>query len=66
MVGSADVLFDVEVFAEFPHRSSCESGVSVGYDLLGKAVVWEHVFAVKFSDSYGINCFFAWDEYGSL
>ena len=66
VVGSADVLFDVQVFAEFPHCSSRESGVSVGYDLLGEAVVWEYVFAVEFGDPYGINCLFAWDEDGSF
>ncbi len=66
MVGGADVLFDVQVFAEFSHGGGCESGVSVGYDLLGEAVVWKYVFAVEFGDPYGVNCFFAWDEDGSF
>ncbi len=66
MIGGADVLFNVQVFAEFLHCSGCESGVSVGYDLLGEAVVWEHVFTVEFGDSYGVDCFFAWDKDGSF
>ena len=66
MVSGADVLFDVQVFAEFPHRSGCESGVSVRYDLLGEAVVWEYVFSVEFGNSYGVNFFFAWDKDGSF
>jgi len=28
--------------------------------------VGEDVFAVEFGNSYGVNCFLAWDEYGSL
>ncbi len=63
MIGSADVLSDVQVFAEFPHSGGCKSGVAVGDDLLGEAVVGEHMFAVEFSNSYGIDCFSAWDEY---
>ena len=66
VIGGADVLFDVQVFAEFPHRSGRKSGVSVRDDLLGEAVMGEHVFAVEFGDSYGVDCFFTWDEYGSL
>ncbi len=66
MVGSADVLFDVQVFAEFPHRSGRESGVAVGDDFLGESVVGKYVFAVKFGNPYGIDRFFAWDEYGSF
>ncbi len=66
MVSGADVLFDVQVFAEFPHRSGCESGVSVGYDFLREAIVWEYMFSVEFGDSYGVNCFFTWDKDGSL
>ncbi len=66
MIGGADVLFDVQVFAEFSHCGGCESGVPVGYDLLGEAIVWEYVFAVEFGNSYGVNCFFAWDEDGSF
>ncbi len=65
-VGGADVLFDIQIFAEFPHGGGRESGVSVGYDLLGEAVVWEYVFAIEFSDSYGIDCLFAWDKDGSF
>ncbi len=66
VIGSADILFDIQVFAQFPHCGGRESGVSVGNDLLWEAVVGEDVFAVEFGDSYGIDCFFAWDEYGSL
>ncbi len=63
MVGSADVLFDVQVFAEFPHRGGHELRVAVGDDLLREAVVGEHVFAVEFGNSYSVDGFFAWDEY---
>ena len=66
MIGSADVLFDVQVFTEFPHCGGCELGVSVRYDFLGEAIVGEHVFAIEFGDSYGVNCFFAWDKDGSF
>ncbi len=64
MIGGTDVLFNVQVLAQFPHRGSCKSGVVVGDDLLGEAVMGENVFAVKFGDSYGVNRFFAWDKYG--
>ncbi len=66
VVGGADVLFDVQVFAQFPHCGSRKSGVLVRDDLLWEAIVGEDVFAVEFSDSYGVNRFFAWDEYGSF
>src|SRR6266403_2087844 len=66
VVGGADVLFDVQVFTEFPHCSSRKSRVVVRDDLLGEAIVGEYVFAVEFGDSYGIDCFPAWDEYGSF
>jgi len=66
VICSADVLFDVQIFAKFLHHGGSESGVLVGYDLLGEAIVWEDVFAIEFGDPYGVDCFFAWDEYGSL
>ena len=66
MIGSANVLFDVQVFTEFPHRGSRELGVAVGDDFLREAVVGEYVFAVEFSDSYGVDCLSARDEYGSF
>jgi len=66
VVSGTDVLFDIQVFAQFPHRGGRESGVSVGDDLLWEAIVGEDVFAIEFSDSYGVDCFFAWDKYGSL
>ncbi len=66
MVCGANVLFDVQVFAELLHRGGGEPGISVGYDLLGEAVVWGDMFAVEFGDSYGVDCFLAWDEYGSF
>ncbi len=66
VIGGTDVLFDVQVFAEFSHCGGCESRVAVGDDLLGEAVMGEHVFAVEFGDSYGVDCFLAWDEYGSF
>ncbi len=66
VVSGTDVLFDVQVFAEFSHGGGCESGVSIGYDLLGEAIVWEYVFAVEFGNSYGVNRFFAQDEDGSF
>ncbi len=66
VVCHADVLFDVQVFAEFLHCSGSESGVLVRYHFLGEAVVWKNVFAVEFGDSYGVNCFLAQDKYGSL
>src|SRR6266403_1677270 len=66
VVSGADVLFDIQVFAQFPHCGGRESGVSVGNDLLWEAIVGEDVFAIELGDSYGINRFFAWDEYGSF
>src|SRR6266436_9112645 len=66
VIRCADILFDIQVFAQFSHFGGRESGVSVGNDFLREAVVGENVFAVEFGDSYGVNCFFAWDKYGSL
>ncbi len=66
MVGGADVLFDVQVFAEFPHRGGHESGVVVRDDFLRESVVGKYMFAVEFGDPYGVDRFFAWDEYGSF
>ncbi len=66
MIGGADVLFDVQVFAEFLHCSGRKSGVAVRDDLLREAVMGEYMFAVEFGDSDSVDCFFAWDEYRSF
>src|SRR6266436_1608235 len=66
VIGGTDVLFNVQVSAEFPHGGGRESGVSVGDDFPGEAVMGKHVFAIEFGDSYGVDRFFAWDEYGSF
>ncbi len=63
VIGGTDVLFNVQVSAEFPHGGGRKLGVTVGDDFPREAVMGEHVFAVEFGNSYGVDRFFAWDEY---
>ena len=63
MEGSGGVLFDIKRLTQLYCEMAHESGVSVMNERFGESYALEHVFQVKFGDSFCRDRFVAWYKY---
>ena len=64
VIGGAYVLFDVEDATKFLWEVGCETGISVGNDLAGSAVMWKDMLNIEVGDGGGGGCLITGDENG--
>ena len=62
MIRSADVLGDVQLFAELCGEIRCETCVSIRNDSIGDSKVWEDVLRVKGRHALTGNGLLAWEK----
>ena len=62
VIRSADVLCDVQLFAEFYGEVQCKTCISIGDDSIGYSEVWEDVLHIEGRNTLASNGLSAWEE----
>ena len=66
MIGRADVLFDIQLVAEFPEELGGEACIAIGDNFLGDAGIREGVISKQPRDFLTSHVFSAWDQDNGL
>ena len=66
MIHGADILCDIQLFAEFGGKIRCKACVSIGNDSAGYSEVWEDVFCVEGRNALTSNGLFTREKQRGL